>query len=276
MQRISLVDETFDLNFTIEYLLSIQLGLDGFSFSILDSIQNKVIYLFHQELYEAEPEFLLKRLKTIYAESDLLDMPFKKTRILISAPGRTSLVPESFFQAEEAPVYQQTSFTERPEFATQYTRIPAYSQWAVFDGSRLILDFFAEKHPGAELMNDVKIVCPDFARTKNTLKVTILKKHLIITALDDKGLCFYNSFFYDTENDMLFYILGSVKHMEQEPEHVLLDGQVNKHSTIYHRLRQYFNQVEIAGNPRNIHFSYLFDKLPDARFITLFNSFVCA
>ena len=102
MQRISLVDETFDINFTLEYKLSIQLSLDGFSFSILDQIQNKVIYLYHQELFDAEPEFLLKRIKAIYDESDLLDLPFKKTRIIIVAPNRTSLVPVDFFQKENS------------------------------------------------------------------------------------------------------------------------------------------------------------------------------
>lgn len=276
MQRISLVDETFDLNFTLEYLLSIQLSLDGFSFSILDTIQNKVIYLFHQDLYEAEPDFLLKRLKSIYEESDLLELPFKKTRILISAPGRTSLVPESIYQTDQLENYHRAAFNSRPGFVSQSTPIPAFGQWAVYDAPQLIVDFFTEKHRGAELMNDARVACPEFIRSKNVLKVTVLKKHLILTAIDDKELCFYNSFFFDTENDMLYFILGAVKQFKQEPDHVLLDGQVNKHATIYHRLKQYFNQVEIATNPRGIHFSYLFDKLPDARFVTLFNSFVCA
>lgn len=276
MQRISLVDETFDLNFTLEYCLSIQLGLDGFSFSILDTIQNKVIYLFHQELFEAEPEFLLKRLKGIYEESELLELPYKKIRILLSAPGRSSLIPDSCYQANQLDQYLQATLTQRLGYVVQSTAIPAFSQWVVFDVPQLILEFLQQKHPNAEWMNDAKVICPEFIRTKNTMKVTVLKKHIVLTALNEQGICFFNSFSYDSENDQLYYILGTVKHFAQEPEHLILDGQVNKHATIYHRLKQYFNQVEIAANPRGIHFSYLFDKMPDARFVTLFNSFVCA
>ncbi|MFV0376376.1 MAG: DUF3822 family protein [Mangrovibacterium sp.] len=275
MQRISLVDETFDLNFTLEYCLSIQLSLDGFSFSILDTVQNKVVYLFHQELYEAEPDFLLKRLKTIYEESELLELPYKKNRILLSAPGRSCLIPYSYYQANQLDRYLQTTLTPRSGFVAQSTAIPVFSQWIVFDTPQLILEFLQQKHPGTELMNETRVVCPEFVRSHNTLKITIHKKHIVLIALNEAGVCFFNSFPYDTENDQLYYILGVVKQFGYDPEHLILDGQVNKHATIYHRLKQYFNQVEIAANPRGIHFSYLFDKLPDARFVTLFNSFVC-
>ena len=276
MQRISLVDETFDLNFTLEYLLSIQLSLDGFSFSILDTIQNKVIYLFHQELFEAEPDFLLKRLKSIYEESDLLELPFKRTRILIDAPGRSVLIPEEIYQAEHCEEYINTAMAPRPNCVTRSTPIPAFHQWAVYEIPQVVNDFLKEKHQGAEFINALKINCPDFSQSKSKLRVTILKKQLVLTAVHESKLCFQNCFFYDSENDMLFYTLGSVKNMDQEPACILLDGIVNKHTTIYHLLRQYFPQVEIASNPKGIHYSYLLDKLPDARFVNLFNSFVCA
>lgn len=276
MQRISLVDETFDLNYTLEYQLSIQLGLDGFSFSILDSTQNKVVYLFHQELFEAEPEFLLKRIKAIYEESDLLELPFKYVRILISAPGRTCLMPEKFFIQTEAENSFNTTFLPRKHHSIRATRIPAYRQWAMYDAPEVILNFLEEKHRGAEIVNDLRITCPDFAPDQNRLRVTLLKKHLVLTATDALGISFCNSFFYDSDNDLLYFILGAAKQLEKEPELIVLDGMVNKHSTVYHRLRQYFTNVEMAQAPRNLNLSYLFEKLPDARFVTLFNSFVCA
>lgn len=272
MQKISLVDETFDLNFTQEYRLSIQLSLDGFSFSILDTIQNKVIYLFHQELFEAEPDFLLKRLKAIYEESDLLQLPFKKTRIIIVAPNRTTLVPDEIFQAESASDYLNKTMIPLEHRVAKIAFLPAAKYWAVYEIPQLISRFLEEKHPDAEFLSNLNFSIPASSGSKTIMKVTVLKKHLMVSAIDEMGLNFHNSFLYDGENDMLFYILGSVKATATEPGIVLLDGIVNKHTTIYHRLKQYFAQVELVSNPKSIHYSYLLDKLPDARFVTLFNS----
>lgn len=272
MQRISLIDETFDINFTLEYKLSIQLSLDGFSFSILDQIQNKVIYLYHQELFDAEPEFLLKRIKAIYEESDLLHLPFKKTRIIIVAPNRTSLIPEGVFLEENASDYLKMTFLPSENKVACCSLIPNAGYYAVFEVPQVILDYLKEKHPLAKIESNFSVAYPSHSEADSILKVTVYKKHVVITALNSEGLQFHNCFFYDGEQDMLYYILGAVKNLPFEPGKVVLDGIINKHETIYHRLRQYFQQVEIASNPTNIHFSYLLEKLPDARFINLFNS----
>ncbi|WP_372776327.1 DUF3822 family protein [Mangrovibacterium sp.] len=276
MQKISLVDETFDLNFTLEYKLSIQLSLDGFSFSILDTIQNKVIYLYHQELFEAEPDFLLKRLKAIYEESDLLHLPFKKTRIIVVAPGRTTLVPKEIFEAKRCSEYIQASYYQPEGTCARGVYISSAKYWSVFELSGIINDFLEQKHPGAEFLSDLNVSLPQSLPHKKSLKITVLKKHLILTGYDDMGLTFHNSFFVDGENDMLYFILGSVKNMVNEPETIILDGVINKHATIYHRLRQYFTDVIIEPNPQEVHYSYLFDRLPDSRFVNLFKSFICA
>ncbi|RKD89692.1 DUF3822 family protein [Mangrovibacterium diazotrophicum] len=273
MQKISLVDETFDLNFTLEYKLSIQLSLDGFSFSILDTIQNKVIYLYHQELFETEPDFLLKRLKSIYEESDLLHLAFKKTCVIFAVPNRTTLVPDEIYQSQNTADYLKGTMMPAEGATVKATFISPVKYWAVYEIPQMVYRFLEEKHPGAKFMSDLNLSLPRVAGTKNLLKVTVLKKHLIVSGIDELGLHFHNSFFYDGENDVMFYILGSIKASASEPQTILLDGMVNKHATIYHRLKQYFTDVEIASNPKNIHYSYLFDKLPDARFVNLFNSF---
>ncbi len=274
MQRISLVDETFDLNFTIEYKLSIQLSLDGFSFSILDTIQNKVIYLYYQELFEAEPEFLLKRLKTIYTESDLLELPYKKTQIILVNPSRTTLIPREIYQSQQTDNYLNQAFGRNAdrEYLASYVKSANY--YAIVETSAIISNFLKDKHSDAQFITDLNVSFPAAKQSSKTVKVTIYKKHLSVTGFDQEGLQFHNSFYYDGENDQLYFILGSIQAMTDEPELIIMDGLVNKHTTIYHRLRQYFNKVEIAHSPREIHYSYLFDKLPDSRFVNLFNSFL--
>jgi len=273
MQRISLVDETFDINFTLEYKLSIQLALDGFSFSILDSIQNKVIYLYHQELFETEPDFLLKRLKQIYEESEILERPFKKTRIIYAVPNRTVFVPEKLFALDHAESYIKLAFQQSTAPRILNNRIGEINYRAVYEIPGLIHDYFKEHHPGAEFLNSASFYNSDTGEKESLLYITIFKKHIVVSFVKEKELLFHNCFFQDGENDMLYFVLGSIKMSGLEPDRIILNGIVNKHETIYHRLRQYFTHVEIAKNPHTIHYSYLVEKLPDARFTNLFNSF---
>lgn len=276
MQRLSLVDETFDLNYTLEYILSIQISLDGFSFSILDSVQNKVIYLYSQGLFEAEPEFLLKRLQAIYDDVDLLNLPYKKVKIFYLNPGRTTLVPDELFDEDKCQDYIKAAFQPQDKRLIKHSHHKSIKYWSVFELPEILAKFLEEKYPKAQLVTDLDLTIPTELNPQRILKILVLKKHLVLTGIDEFGLNFYNCFYYDGENDVLYYVLGSIKNMEAEPEQILLSGEVNKYSTIYHRLKQYCTNVEIETNPKQIHYSYLFDKLPDARFVNLFKSFTCA
>ncbi|MFP4019583.1 MAG: DUF3822 family protein, partial [Bacteroidales bacterium] len=50
MRDFSFADETLDLNRSSSYILSIQIYLNGFSFSILDTVRNKYSLLKHYDL----------------------------------------------------------------------------------------------------------------------------------------------------------------------------------------------------------------------------------
>jgi hypothetical protein len=88
----------------------------------------------------------------------------------------------------------------------------------------------------------------------------------------DESVRFFNSFFYTNENDLLYYILNVNKTVLDASPQVLLNGRANKRSAIFHRLRQYFKVVDIVGRTPEVYYSYLFDQLPDARFVNLLNT----
>ena len=272
MQRLSLVDESFDLNLTKEYILSIQVSLDGFSFSILDSIRKKVICLFHQDTFTSEPAFHLKKLNTIYDELDLLALPYKTTKIYFSAPDKTTMVPIAVFNQELAEDLYRLTIHAGRNSKILFSLVPDMASYAIYEVDRAVHALLQEKHPGSVMQNDIVLSgygCPPGIRL---MKIRILRKQLVILTLNDQ-VHFYNSYYYEGENDMLYYILGAIKNMDLKPEAIILDGMVNKRESIYHRLKQYFEHVDLTENNPRIHYSHLLGHLPDARFINLFNSF---
>ncbi len=274
MQKLSLVDETFDINLTSEYFLSIQVSLDGFSFSILDSIQNKVVYLYSQDTFTSEPDFHLKKVKSVFDETDVLGFPYKKIRIYYSSPEKTTLVPPEIFRPEQLPDFYNITFGIDDRNEIRHSFIQSLDNYAIFGINKLLLSFLKEKYPEIEIQNELVLSGYRLQNEKKAIMIRILRKKMEIIVTSPK-ISFYNSFSYEGENDMLYYILGVAKNMEEQPEIVILDGLVNKHSEIYHRVRQYFNHVSIMGYNSNVNYSYLIDRLPDARFCNLFNSFSC-
>ena len=274
MQRIALVDESFDLNLTREYMLSIQVSLDGFSFSVLDPGKKKVICLYHQDTFTHEPGFHLKKLNAIYDEVDLLHVAYKKTKIYYAAPDRTTLVPIAAFRQDLAEDFYRLTLDPGKNGKILVSLIPDMASYAIYEIDRAVLAFLQEKHPGSVVQNDLVLSvfgCPPGIAV---MKVRILRKQLVVLTLQD-NINFYNSYSYEGENDILYYLLGAVKNMELKPEAVILDGMVSQREGICHRLRQYFEHVELAGNNPQVHYSRLLGQLPNARFTNLFNSFSC-
>ena len=272
MQRLSLVDESFDLNLTKEYILSIQVSLDGFSFSVLDSIRKKVICLYHQDTFTSEPGFHLKKINTIYNEVDLLALPYKKTKIYFSAPDKTTLVPIAVFNQDLVEDFYRMTIDAGRNSKILFSLVPDMASYAIYEVDHAVHTLLQEKHPESVMQNDIVLSgcgCPPGI---TLMKIRILRKQLVILTLNDH-INFYNSYYYEGENDMLYYILGAIKNMDLKSEAIILDGMVNKNESIYHRLKQYFEHVDLTVNNPRIHYSHLLDHLPDGRFISLFNSF---
>ena len=272
MQKLSLVDETFDVNFTQEYILSILISQDGFSFCILDTIQNKAVCLYHQDTFTDKADFQQKKIRSIYEEADLLELPYKKTILHYSSPDRTTLIPQKLYSDESVSSIYSTIFNLDKNSEILNTHIPSFETYALSGIQHSILSILNEKHPSTSINNDVRLTVKNHQHGKETLIISIYRKQISIMSIGD-SINYFNAFYYEGENDMLYYILGATKSLDKQPSYVVLEGIVNKHSSIYHHLRQYFEQVSIAENCKDIHYSYLLDKLPDARFINLFNSF---
>ncbi|MFV0365161.1 MAG: DUF3822 family protein [Mangrovibacterium sp.] len=273
MQKLSLVDETFDLNLTFEYKLSIQLCLDGFSFSILDTLQNKVVYLFYQELYDSKPEFIVKHLQTTYQNSDLLQLEYKHTSLFYNAT-KLQIIPHDLFRDDDLANYQQLAFSAVQKHHHSYAEIANTNYYLISSVPDSIYSFFKEKHPQVNLQTRAQQWFAQSEEQRNYAFVSISKRELFLALYDDKGLKSFNSFSWYSESDLLFYILGSIKNQEINLEKITLHGTVNRFSYIFHQLKSYFKNVKIAERPKELEYSYLFNKLPDARFIDLFNNFI--
>ncbi|WP_299580253.1 DUF3822 family protein [uncultured Sunxiuqinia sp.] len=274
MQHLLLVDETFDLNFTQEYHLSIQISLDGFSFCIRDGLQNKYIYLFHKE-FSGNPKLMHRKLQDIYAEFDILQADFKSIRIHYSSPGKMTLLPEAYFDEQEGRTAYALNMDLGNDEALHYLPVKAYQMVLQFAIPKKVKHFLSDKHPGILIQNELIAQLDknaDQASAQPRIDVQVYRNQLTMT-LVDQSIRFCNSFMYRNDTDLLYYILNLVQTEKMDAPRIQLNGRVNKRSPIYHQLRQYFKDVSIAQRSTEVYYSYLFDQLPDARFVNLLNNY---
>lgn len=272
MQHLLLVDETFDLNFIQEYHLSIQFSLDGFSFCIRDGLQNKYIYLFHKE-FSGNPRFLHRKLQDIYSEFDILEAEFKSTQLIYSSPGKMALVPDFLFDEKQGMPAYELGLDLAEDEELHYRPVKPFRSVLQFAISAKVKRFFADKHPGSIIQNELatQLHNNSIRSSPSPLMDIQLYKHQMTITLLDESIRFFNSFKYRNDNDLLYYILNVVKIENVEDCKIQLSGRVNKRSPIYHQLRQYFKNVAIRARSSEAYYSYLFDQLPDARFVNLLN-----
>ncbi len=273
-QHLHLVDETFDSNFTQEYYLSIQFSLDGFSFSIRDGLQNKYIYLFNKD-FSGNPKLVHRKLKDIFDEFEILEADFKSIQIVCVSPGKMLLIPVEFLSDHHAVENYQLNLSLSDDDEVNHLPIKKYQSVLQYAIPSKVKRFFEDKYPGVIIQNDLVNCVNRVEKNNNTEEriLILLYKTQLTIALVGNSIRFCNSFKYRNDNDLLYYILLIIKMAKADQNlQIRLNGRVNKRSAIYHHLKQYFKNVVIESRSTESYYSYLFDQLPDARFVNLLNN----
>ncbi len=93
------ITESFDLEKTNEYILSIQISLDGFSFSIVDPQENKIIAFKYTSLKISNQNLISPHFDEWIQKEDLLQKNYLKI-VLIYFTGEFTLIPENLFNSQ--------------------------------------------------------------------------------------------------------------------------------------------------------------------------------
>ena len=269
MSRLFFTDESLNPESTEDYILSILISSDEFSFSIMDSENRKIIALFYQYIFSKEPEFQLKKIKTVYDEIDLLNQTYLNTRIFFRTPQKTTLVPNDAYVPYLIEDFFKLAHIPSSNGKVLSSFVPTFNSYAVYEINGPVIDFICEKHQHANLYNDLVASAYNIDLQHPFLKVTILREQVVILAVSE-GNTFYNSYYYEGENDLLYYTIGAVKNLNLETDTIYLEGIINNRESIFYRFKQYFNTLKIVNTEARL--AGPLQHLPDSRFVTLFNS----
>jgi len=280
MHEINWIDESFDLRLASEYHISIQIGLDGFSFCILDTRRNKYIVLQHTPLIVGKLQFLSRKIETIFDEEEKLNTSFKSVSIVYST-NKATLIPKEFTGSDSfLKIASVANDTNRSEDIRTYP-IPGFSYQLGFSYPKEMMTLLNKKytefkfsHKSIPLLASGVEQC---TKKKNTLLINFEKKYIRMIAIKDMQIALYNSFYFKNESDFLYYALNTWQSLQFDPERdeILIGGFVADDSNYIRQLKKYIGNVRFLNPSADFNYGNLFDKIQKHQFVSLLNTYSC-
>ena len=234
--------------------LSIQISLSGLSFCILNKRTNIIEHL-KRKVFEKKvsPFETLEHLSTSLNTNTIFDQSFQ-TVLLIYQNELATNVPKPLFNEDNSAdylkfnakilntdfiAYDEISINESINVFVPYVNINNY----IFDrfGS------FEYKHASTIL---IESLLKKEAHSKELkLYVNVGRDHFEIVVIENGQLMFYNSFVYQTKEDLIYFILFTVEQLKLDPETIpiTLIGDLTKDDERYEIIYKYIRFVDFIG-----------------------------
>ena len=263
-----LIDETFDINDYQNYNLSIQIFLDGFSFSVIDLSRSKIIAFEH---------FSSISIQEALDKSAFSKMKFKKVNIIVSSPSFT-LIPSDIFTEESMDAMYNLSYTLNSNEQLYYNNLNKEAV-VVFALDKHIESCIKYHFTAVSIFHSSNILVAQlFNRAKKDtpeIQVSVYKSYIIVAVSDNDSLKLVSSYNYTDKLDIVYSILNIISQLNLlRSVEVILGGDFDPSEEFIATLQEYAS-TSLSKVDSNTKFSYKIANLPMHNHAVIFNSFKC-
>lgn len=274
-------DDRFDVSQIADSHLLIEVGHDRFRFAIHNSIHNVIMWLEDYHVFSLlTHNQLLSTLKNIYQTHSFLAANYWKTIRLTVNTNHFTLIPDEYYQADEAVRY--LNFAAGKNLA-EYEQVldfrhNHYNIVSVFSIEKDLIGWIREMYPAKKItpVPVLSTLIEGIVRDKkNTdLHLYFEENYVSLIYFQDDTLHFCNRFQYRTSQDMVYHVLFVMNELELQTEvPVVFYGEITSFSEGYILLNETLKNIEFAKNPAKLRFTQYFEEIPEHRYYTLFTSY---
>lgn len=275
---IYIVDKSLEVNHFENLILSIQLKLDGFSFSILNKDLNKVVALVSYELPKIKHHIdLLAKIKYIYNNCSLLNLEFEKVKV-IHINEVSTLVPTALFDESKLRAYLSLNHKLLDNERLEYDLIDSLDVINIYSPFSEINDFLIEKYKFISAKHYASVLMKNIFEMNNLYDELKMFVHtqsdrFEITVVRDKKLILYNSFLYTTKEDFIYYILFVAEQLKINPQEFKLEfyGTINPYSDLFKMAYKYIRNISFGRRISSISYSHELKNVNEHSFFMLLN-----
>ncbi len=226
-------------------ILSIQLGLNGFSFLILD---NKEVFYAKTQLWQNESsEDYLTLLENTLEQEEELKWDYAKTVIVLENPN-FFLIPDPWYDPQKIKDHYKFHFplTHTIQLKSEQTE---RGDWLVYAIEKE-LEKILEKHfPERHLTHHVKAsLVASHDKENNHFQVHVAADFISISLIDTSDrLLLCNSYKTKTQDDLLYHILYPFDNLGLDVHEtiVYLQGDTSRILAILPKLKKYLPKIKV-------------------------------
>lgn len=276
-----IIDESYDLDKSSEYSLSIQVALDGFSFVINDTQRNKLIVFGNKEVSPTLPERdFLDAVQDFFNEQVFFQERYPSTKIILSLPKFTT-IPCVFFNTEQLVNYYDLN-VDRGEFEElNYNKLNSeiYTVFSMHsDLSSIFINSLSNYkfiHSSGLLINKALQKCKNSKDSQ--IFIEVRKTYFFVAICSYGELVLANSYRFYSLNDFIYFVMNVYEQMKLNPAETVLHltGNIDKTSNMYFILKRYIKYIEVQESIDLGSVSAGFNEIDIHKFLLLFNEALC-
>ena len=282
MRDICFIDKTFDSTQTSNYHLSVQIGLDGLYFTILDLSKGKYILLNGHHFFLKRPRLLLKHVREVFEAEDILNQSFKSVEILY-ATRKFTLIPKAFFKKGVEDKILWFNNVEEKGFSVVKNLFAKAGSYCIFDLPENLQAFLSEKFPKCEIKHTLYPLVEGLLKTnwsspsKVEVRLNFFRDNFEMVVIKGSGLVYCNVFHYKTDRDILYHVLFTFDQLKlaSDQTDLVLQGQIPQVSPVYHLFKKYVKLTSFVRLDTTYQHSYTFSQVPEHYYSSLLSVYKC-
>lgn len=247
-----------------------------FSYSFIDIKANQCVGLcsFPQQDIVVEK---IEKLKVILKDQPELTINFARAIVLFSNRECT-LIPEEVYHKKDKEKYIELLFGD--DYTGKYysMHLPNLGSYLVYKIPSSLENLFRDFIPGSIFYHSTGFILNSLSRislnSKKPLVHAHFSKNYFEMAMFSKGkLLFYNSFEFQTSEEIAYYILYALKQWKVETNEIMVSGLMHANSDEFFWLKKYI--PKIIDFPKDELLPYPASLENPSNYINLFNPELC-
>ncbi|MDR3118592.1 MAG: DUF3822 family protein [Mediterranea sp.] len=240
-----------DFDRSEQYILSIRIDTDGFSFSIYNPIRDSFV-LTRQGKVETELS-VTANMRKAFKELDFLSYTYKQTDALV-ASRRFTLMPLDLFAEDRAAAYFYYNFSPKENETLLYDTLPKNGAVILYALDKSLYTFLQEQKPQIRFQSSVSSLAERFAvesrvGTDKKMYVHLHREVIEVYAYERGHLMLLNAYDCNNNDDRVYYLLYTWKQlaMDQQADELCITGSGEDKNQLADEIRRFVRHVTILN-----------------------------
>lgn len=268
-------ENSFDLNKTKEYNLSIQVNLDGFSFFIVNPNENQLVAFKHEHLHISNENFIARRLNEWLEKEELLSHQYGYIQI-VHWTKKFALVPYDWADDNNEEKLVQLLFNEETKDEIEINSLKDHGKSLVFTIPSQLQRSLRNRYPDCSIFHPLKKISNNLPelhlRNGFGLVLAISQENFYLLLYNKEDILLMNQYNYSHANDVVYYVLSVLRQLKISPRNteLWLSGTIKKEDEIKKSLQSYFDSTNFLSPITSIHFNPIWFNGSEHRFVALY------